>query len=75
MAIAKKELEGKIKEAFPNAEFTVTDLVGDADHYELNIKCESFNGLNKVAQHRLVNKALHNCLGTQLHALSIKINN
>lgn len=72
MAIEQALLEQKIREAFPNAEFRVSDLMGDQDHYALEIVCESFRGKPRVAQHKMVNEALKNCLGTELHALTIK---
>lgn len=73
MAIEQKELENIIEQAFPEAEFRVTDLVGDSDHYSLEIKSPIFAGLSKVQQHRLVNESLKGFLGDSLHALTIKI--
>jgi stress-induced morphogen len=72
MAIEKASLELLIREKFPSASIKITDLVGDQDHYQLEISCESFAGKSRVAQHQMVNKALAGCLGAELHALSIK---
>ncbi|MDF2965391.1 MAG: putative transcriptional regulator, BolA superfamily [Rickettsiaceae bacterium] len=72
MAIKQHELEKLIKEAFPNAEFLVKDLVGDEDHYMLEIKDASFIGKSRVEQHKMVNLALKEHLGTTLHALTVK---
>lgn len=72
MPISHDKLSNLIKEAFPDAEFELVDLVGDQDHYELQIKTSKFKGLSKVAQHRLVYNALSEYVGEKLHAISIK---
>lgn len=72
MAIAQSTLENKIKDAFPEANFKVIDLMGDQDHYALEIEDEAFRGKSRIQQHKLVNQALKDCLGTELHALTIK---
>lgn len=72
MAIDKSELLDLIKTAFPAAEVKLIDLVGDSDHYQVEIKDECFQGLTKIAQHRKVHVALGSILGAELHALSIK---
>jgi stress-induced morphogen len=72
MAIKQQELEKLIRTAFPNAEFILTDLVGDEDHYMLDIKDIAFKGKSRVEQHKMVNIALKDYLGTILHALTVK---
>jgi stress-induced morphogen len=72
MAIKQPELEKLIRAAFPNAEFTLTDLVGNEDHYMLEIQDLSFKGKSRVDQHKMVNFALKDYLGTILHALTVK---
>lgn len=72
MAISFEELENKLKKSFPEAKILIKDTVGDNDHYHVEIECLSFMGLNLVDRHRLVNQSLSDCLGGQLHALSIK---
>jgi stress-induced morphogen len=72
MALEQSKLEELIKQAFPEAEIEITDLVGDNNHYQLSIKDACFEDKGKVAQHRLVNEALKQYLGDELHALSIK---
>lgn len=72
MPIAQHELEATIKQAFPEAEIIVKDLMGDSDHYSLEIKSELFKGKSRVEQHKMVNSALKGCLGEALHALTIK---
>jgi stress-induced morphogen len=66
------ELERRLREAFPDAELTITDLAGDGDHYKARIVSSAFAGLPRVRQHQLVNKALSDVLGTVLHALALE---
>lgn len=72
MAIAKDKLEGQIKLAFPAAEIKIVDLLGDQDHYSVEITAQEFSGLSRIQQHQLVYKALGETMKEELHALSIK---
>lgn len=72
MAISQSEINDKIAKAFPDAEFTIVDLAGDNNHYQLQIKAREFRGLSKIAQHKLVYTALADCIGGALHALALK---
>lgn len=72
MPILESDIKEKISKAFPSAEFKITDLAGDGDHYQLHIKAVEFKGLTKIAQHKLVYAALSDCIGGQLHALALK---
>ena len=49
-----------------------TDLAGDGDHYRARIVSDAFNGLPRVRQHQLVNKALADLLSGPLHALALE---
>lgn len=71
MAIEKNELENLLRNAFPNAELEIKDLVGDNDHYQVSICSDSFKGLTKIKQHQMVYEALGNIVGNKLHALSL----
>lgn len=44
---------------------------GGQTHYTVTIVSPRFEGLNRVARHRLVNAALEPEFGTGLHALSL----
>lgn len=72
MAITQHQLLSMVQKDFPEAEVEIIDLAGDGDHYELRIKSEKFNNLSKLAQHQMVYKTLHGCVGTTLHALALK---
>lgn len=72
MPIEKKDLESILREKFPNSKIEITALVDDNDHYLVSIIDESFAGKSKIEQHKMVNKALGNIVGNQLHAMQLK---
>lgn len=72
MPIAQQDLENRLRAAFPDAQIEVQDLAGDGDHYKARIVSSAFAGLNRVRQHQLVNKALADILGGELHALALE---
>lgn len=75
MAIQKEKFEQIISQKFPGAVFILTDLVGDMDHYSLEISSPEFDGLKLLESHRLINERLKEYIGTQVHAFTIsKIN-
>lgn len=69
MPISREELESTLKAAFPDAVIQLKDLAGDDDHWEAHISSPVFSGLNRIAQHRLVQEAVSH---HTIHALSIK---
>lgn len=72
MPIDQTILHDLIKQSFPSAQIEIIDLVGDNDHYSVKITDKIFAGKSRVEQHKTVNNALKDCLGTTLHALQIK---
>jgi stress-induced morphogen len=72
MPIAQADLETLLKQGFPDAEITVTDLAGDGDHYRARIVSPAFAGLPRVRQHQLVYAALKGRMGGELHALALE---
>ncbi len=73
MAVSQAALEALLLQTFPNAKITLTDLVGDQDHYSLEIEDKSFIGQSLVTQHKMVKNSLATILATnQLHAITIK---
>lgn len=74
MAISVEVLEALLKEGFPNARVTITDLAGDGNHYAAEVIDESFRGLNRVQQQRAVYAALKGKMDGshgELHALAL----
>ena len=71
MAMDRATLEGFLREAFPDAQITLTDLAGDNDHWQAEIVSETFRGKSRVAQHQQVYAALKGRMGGALHALAL----
>ena len=72
MAVSRTELEGLLKEDFPEDEINLTDLAGDDDHWSAEIISSEFAGKSRVAQHQMVYAALQGRMGNELHALQLK---
>lgn len=74
MAIEAREIEALIREAFPDARITITDLAGDGNHYAAEVVDESFRDKNRVQQQRAVYSALKGKMdgpAGDLHALAL----
>ena len=48
------------------------DMTGTADHYEVRVVAEAFQGKSLIERHRMVYASLQDVLGGALHALSLK---
>ncbi|ATI42561.1 BolA family transcriptional regulator [Pacificitalea manganoxidans] len=74
MAMQAHEIEALIREGFPDAQITITDLAGDGNHYAAEVIDESFRGQNRVQQQRAVYAALKGKMdgaNGELHALAL----
>lgn len=72
MAMDRETLETHLREAFPEAEITLTDLAGDDNHWQAEIVSPQFAGVPRVKQHQMVYAALKGNMGGVLHALALK---
>ncbi len=72
MAMDAIEIEALIKGAIPDARVTIEDLRGDGDHYAALVVSAAFKGKTRVQQHQMVYNALHDKMGTMLHALALQ---
>ncbi len=72
MAMPASEIEKLIREAFPDADITITDLAGDNDHFAAMVTSRAFKGKSRVQQHQMVYEALKGRMGGVLHALSLQ---
>ena len=70
--MAANEIEKLIREAFPDADITITDLAGDNDHFAAMVTSAAFKGKTRIQQHQMVYAALKGRMGGQLHALSLQ---
>lgn len=74
MAMQAQEIEDLIRDGFPDAKITITDLAGDGNHYAAEVIDESFRGKSRVAQQRAVYAALKGKMdgaNGELHALAL----
>ena len=74
MAMQAHKIEALIRETFPDAQITITDLAGDGNHYAAEVIDESFRGKNRVQQQRAVYAALKGKMDGshgELHALAL----
>jgi stress-induced morphogen len=66
------ELKQRIEAALPGALVSVEDLTGGGDHFRAEVVSGSFEGLNRIQQHKLVYDVFGAEVGGPIHALSIK---
>ena len=71
MTLKLEEIKKLIKEAIPDAEISIQDLVGDENHYSATIISKVYAGKSKIDQHKLIYKALKGKMGNELHALAL----
>ena len=74
MAMEGQAIEALIREAFPDARITITDMAGDGNHWAAEVIDESFRGLNRVQQQRMVYASLKGKMdgsSGELHALAL----
>ena len=72
MAMKAEEIERFIKDAFPDADVTMTDLAGDDNHWSAVVVSSAFKGKTRVQQHQMVYAALKGNMGGTLHALQLQ---
>jgi acid stress-induced BolA-like protein IbaG/YrbA len=71
MSVSPDELKDRIEAAIPG---TVAEVSGDGHHFEAIVAGPAFEGLSRIAQHKLVYGVFGDELGARIHALSIKVN-
>lgn len=74
MPMQAQDIEDLIRETFPSAQITITDLAGDGNHYAAEVIDDSFKGQNRVQQQRAVYAALKGKMDGahgELHALAL----
>jgi stress-induced morphogen len=64
-----EELKARIEAGIPGATATVT---GDGHHFNAVVSAPAFQGLPRIAQHRLVYEVFGDEVGDRIHALSIQ---
>jgi stress-induced morphogen len=69
MSVAPEELKERIEAGIPGA---VAEVTGDGHHFNAVVSAAAFNGLTRIAQHRLVYDVFGPEVGDRIHALSIQ---
>ena len=68
MTVSPDELKERIEAGIPGA---VAEVTGDGHHFNAVVSAPAFNGLTRIAQHRLVSDVFGPEVGDRIHALSI----
>ena len=69
MSATPDELKERIEAGIPGA---VAEVTGDGHHFNAVVSAAAFNGLPRIAQHRLVYDVFGGEVGDRIHALSIQ---
>ena len=69
MSATPDELKERIEAGIPGA---VAEVSGDGHHFNAVVSATAFNGLTRIAQHRLVYDVFGAEVGDRIHALSIQ---
>lgn len=69
MSATPEELKQRIEAGIPGARAEVT---GDGQHFNAVVSAAAFDGLGRIAQHRLVYDVFGPEVGDRIHALSIQ---
>jgi acid stress-induced BolA-like protein IbaG/YrbA len=64
-----EELKQRIEAGIPGAR---ADVTGDGHHFNAVVSASAFEGLTRIAQHRLVYDVFGDEVGDRIHALSIQ---
>jgi acid stress-induced BolA-like protein IbaG/YrbA len=69
VSVTPDEIKDRIEAGIPGAQASVT---GDGHHFDAVVSSAAFDGLSRIAQHRLVYDVFGAELGDRIHALSIQ---
>ena len=69
MSATPEELKQRIEAGIPGARAEVS---GDGHHFNAVVSAPAFEGLSRIAQHRLVYDVFGDEVGGRIHALSIQ---
>jgi acid stress-induced BolA-like protein IbaG/YrbA len=69
VSATSEELKQRIEAGIPGAR---ADVSGDGHHFNAVVSASAFDGLTRIAQHRLVYDVFGDEVGGRIHALSIQ---
>jgi stress-induced morphogen len=64
-----EELKQRIEAGIPGSR---ADVTGDGHHFNAVVSAPTFQGLSRIAQHRLIYEVFGDEMGDRIHALSIQ---
>jgi stress-induced morphogen len=67
-----EDIKQRIEAAIPGAHAAVEDYTGGGDHFSATVTAAAFEGLSRIAQHRLVYDVFGAEVGGPIHALALK---
>jgi stress-induced morphogen len=67
-----EDIAQRIEAAIPGARAVVEDYTGGGDHFSASVTAPAFEGLSRIAQHRMVYEVLGSEVGGAIHALALK---
>jgi stress-induced morphogen len=67
-----EDIKQRIEAAIPGAHADVEDYTGGGDHFRATVTAAVFDGLSRIAQHRLVYDVFGSEVGAAIHALALK---
>jgi len=67
-----EEIKHRIEAAIPGAHAEVEDYTGGGDHFRATVTAETFSGLTRIQQHRLVYDVFGGEIGGPIHALALR---
>lgn len=72
MAMLADDVVKLIEDGIPDSTVQIEDLRGDGDHYAVCVTSTAFEGKSRIEQHKMVQAAMGDKLGGELHALAIQ---
>jgi acid stress-induced BolA-like protein IbaG/YrbA len=69
VSATSEELKQRIEAGIPGSR---ADVTGDGHHFNAVVSAPAFQGLSRIAQHRLVYDVFGQEVGDRIHALSIQ---
>jgi stress-induced morphogen len=66
-----EEIKSRIEAAIPGARAEVEDWTGGGDHFRATVVSQTFAGMSRIQQHRLVYDVFGDEIGGPIHALSL----
>lgn len=71
--MTEADLIARIRAGLPDAEVTLSDLTGTANHWQAKIVWPGFHGMSLMQRHRKVMSVLAEEMKGEIHALTLDV--